>query len=123
MKKSLVKTTAALNFALLSLNTYANSESIKMDKEGMKMGSMEMSASKDFATNEAEVKVVDKANKSITLKHGPIQSKSVKMPPMTMTFPVEKADLLAKVKTGDKVKFTVEKIKDQATVTALTVKK
>jgi Cu(I)/Ag(I) efflux system periplasmic protein CusF len=104
MKKSLVKTTAALNFALLSLNTYANSESIKMDKEGMKMVSMEMSASKDFATNEAEVKVVDKANKSITLKHGPIQSKSVKMPPMTMTFPVEKADLLAKVKTGDKVK-------------------
>jgi Cu/Ag efflux protein CusF len=123
MKKSLVKTTSALSFALLSLNTYANSDGMKMDKEGMKMGSMEMSASKGLAMNEAEVKAVDKANKSITLKHGPIQSKSVKMPPMTMTFPVEKAGLLAKVKTGDKVKFSVENMKDQATVTALTVKK
>ena len=123
MKKSLVKTTAALSLALLSLSTYANSDGMKMDQEGMKMGSMEMSSSKSFATNEAEVKAVDAANKSITLKHGPIQSKSVKMPPMTMTFPVEKAGLLSKVKSGDKVKFTVENKKDQATVTALTVKK
>lgn len=123
MKKSLVKTTAALSLALLSLSTYATSDGIKMEKEGMEMGSMQMSAPKGFGTNEAEVKAVDKAHKSITLKHAPIQSKSVKMPPMTMTFPVEKAGLLAKVKNGDKVKFTVEKMKDQATVTALTVKK
>lgn len=120
MKKSLIKTIAALSFALLSFNTYANSDGMKMD---MKTGLMEMGAAKGFATNEAEVKAVDKANKSITLEHGPIQSKSVKMPPMTMTFPVEKAGLLLKVKSGDKVKFTVENKKDQATVTALTVKK
>ena len=123
MKKLLVETTAALSLTLLSLSTYANADGIKMEKEGMKMGSMQRSASKGFGTNEAEVKAVDKANKSITLKHGPIRSKSVKMPPMTMTFPVEKAGLLAKVKNGDKVKFTVENMNDQATVTALTVKK
>jgi Cu(I)/Ag(I) efflux system protein CusF len=123
MKKLLVKPTAALSFALLALHSHANPDGMKMDQEGMKMGSMEMSSSMGFATNEAEVKAVDTANKSITLKHGRIESKSVKMPPMTMTFPVEKADLLSQVKSGDKVKFTVENRKDQATVTALTVKK
>jgi Cu/Ag efflux protein CusF len=123
MKKLLVKSSAALSFALFALNSHANPDAMKMDKEGMKMGSMEMSSSKAFATNEAEVKAVDKANKSVTLKHGPIKSKSVTMPPMIMTFPVEKAGLLSKVKSGDKVKFTVENMKDQATVTALTVKK
>jgi Cu/Ag efflux protein CusF len=127
MKKLLIKTTAAFGITVLALNAYAaqGSGGMKMDMGNMKMDSMEMGSSKaaGLATNEAEVKAVDKAGKAVTIKHGPLKSKTVEMPPMTMTFPVENASLLSTVKAGDKVKVAVERVKDQATVTALTVEK
>jgi Cu(I)/Ag(I) efflux system protein CusF len=70
-----------------------------------------------------EVKAIDKTNKSINLKHGPIKSKAIEMGPMIMSFPVEDPSLLSKVKVGDKVKFVAENINDVATVTSLTVQK
>lgn len=59
-------------------------------------------------TTEAEVRKVDKATKKITLKHGEI--KNLDMPPMTMVFQVKDAALLDKVKAGDKVRFTADKV-------------
>lgn len=59
-------------------------------------------------TTEAEVRKVDKAAKKITLKHGEI--KNLDMPPMTMVFQVKDAALLDKVKAGDKVRFTADKV-------------
>ena len=53
--------------------------------------------------SEGEVRKVDKDNKKITLKHGPI--KSLDMPPMTMVFQVSDPALLDKVQAGDKVRF------------------
>ncbi|WP_194715269.1 copper-binding protein [Noviherbaspirillum soli] len=119
MKKSLIKTTAAFGFALLALNVYADQNS------SMKKGSMEMGASKgaSLGTNEAVVQGVDKAGKAVTLKHGPLKSKTVEMPAMTMTFAVENASFLSAVKEGDKVKVTIENVENQPTVTALTVQK
>ena len=62
------------------------------------------SASADMA--DGEVRKVDKENKKITLKHGPI--KSLDMPAMSMVFGVKDATLLDTVKVGDKVKFKAE---------------
>jgi Cu/Ag efflux protein CusF len=52
---------------------------------------------------DAEVRKVDKENKKITLKHGPI--KNLDMPPMTMVFQVSDAAMLGQLKAGDKVRF------------------
>lgn len=58
--------------------------------------------------SEGEVRKVDKAAKKITLKHGEI--KNLDMPPMTMVFQVKDAALLEKVKVGDQVRFTADKV-------------
>ena len=55
---------------------------------------------------DGEVRKIDKENKKITLKHGPI--KSLDMPGMTMVFQVKNAALLDTVKAGDKIKFKAE---------------
>jgi Cu/Ag efflux protein CusF len=68
-------------------------------------------------TAEGEVRKVDKAAAKITLKHGEL--KALDMPPMTMVFQVKDKSLLDKVKQGDKVRFTAEKIGGQFTVTEI----
>ncbi len=55
-----------------------------------------------------EVRKVDKAARKITLKHGEI--KNLDMTPMTMVFQVQDAALLEKVKAGDQVRFTADKV-------------
>ncbi len=63
---------------------------------------------------EAEVRKVDIDAKKITLKHGEI--KNLDMPPMSMVFQVKDPALLTKVKAGDKVQFTADKINGAYTV-------
>jgi Cu(I)/Ag(I) efflux system protein CusF len=65
---------------------------------------------------EGEVRKVDKAKKTITLKHGAI--KSLDMPPMTMVFEAD-ASLLNKVKAGDKVRFVAADLGGKLTVTEI----
>ncbi|TCS33062.1 copper binding protein CusF [Paucimonas lemoignei] len=76
-----------------------------------------------LAMSDGVVEEVDKENRSITLRHGPIKSATIEMGPMTMPFPVRDASLLAKVKVGDKVRFTAEFIDNEATITSLVVRK
>lgn len=64
-----------------------------------------------------EVRRVDKAAKTITLKHGPIPN--IDMPAMTMVFDVKDPALLAKAKAGDKVRFQAEIIGGKTVVTQL----
>ncbi len=66
---------------------------------------------------DGEVRKIDLGAKKITLKHGEI--KSLDMPPMTMVFQVKDPTLLAKVKVGDKVQFTVENANGAMTVLTL----
>lgn len=66
---------------------------------------------------EGEVRRIDKAAKKITLKHGEI--KSLDMPAMTMAYQVKDAALLDKVKEGDKVRFTANKVGGTYTVTSI----
>jgi Cu/Ag efflux protein CusF len=63
---------------------------------------------------EALVRTVDKSAKKITLKHGEIPN--LDMGPMTMVFHVADPALLDKVKAGDTVRFTADKIKGAYTV-------
>ena len=56
---------------------------------------------------EGEIRKIDKANNKITIKHGEIRN--LDMPGMTMVFQVKDPALLDTVKSGDKVKFRVEK--------------
>jgi len=65
----------------------------------------------------AEVRKVDKENKKVTLKHGPI--KNLDMPAMTMVFGVSDAALLDKVKAGDKVQFVAKNDGGKFTVTEI----
>jgi len=70
---------------------------------------------------DAEVRKIDKDQGKITLKHGEI--KNLEMPPMTMVFQVKEPALLDKVKPGDKVKFSAEKVGSAYVVTAIEVAK
>lgn len=72
-------------------------------------------------TADGEVRKIDKPQGKITLRHGEI--KSIDMPPMTMVFKVKDASLLDRVKQGDKVGFTAEKIDGEYTVTGIEIKK
>lgn len=67
------------------------------------------------------IRKVDKDSGKLTIKHGPIPS--MDMPPMTMVYRVKDPAMLDQVKPGDKVKFEMEKIGGQYTVTRLGVEK
>ena len=85
-------------------------------------------AAKTTATKEAggamsdgEVRRIDRAQGKITLKHGEI--KNLDMSPMTMVFRVNDPALLDRVKEGDRVGFSADKIGGEFTVTGIEVKK
>ncbi|MEO8347041.1 MAG: copper-binding protein [Betaproteobacteria bacterium] len=66
---------------------------------------------------DGEVRRVDKEQGKITLKHGPITN--LEMPAMTMVFRVKDPAMLDKVKEGDKVRFTANKVGGNFTVTSI----
>lgn len=66
---------------------------------------------------DGEVRRVDKDAKKITIKHGPIPN--LDMPPMTMVFQVKDAVMLDQVKTGDKIRFSADKVGAAYTVTKI----
>lgn len=70
---------------------------------------------------DAEVRKVDKDAKKITLKHGPI--KNLDMPAMSMAYQVKDPSYLDKVKAGDLVVFTADKVNGAYTITSLDLKK
>ena len=74
---------------------------------------MPAAAAADMA--EGEIRKVDVENKKITIKHGVI--KNLDMPGMTMVFQVKDAAMVDRVKQGDKVRFTAEKLNGAFVVT------
>lgn len=67
--------------------------------------------------SEGEVKKIDKASGKITIKHGPLAN--LGMPGMTMVFRVKNPAMLEQVKSGDKIRFNVEKMNGALTVVAI----
>lgn len=78
---------------------------------------MHMAQSGAPTPTRAEVRKVDKAARKITLRHERIEN--LDMDGMTMVFQVQDPALLDKVKAGDQVQFTVDKIKGAYTVLTL----
>lgn len=72
-------------------------------------------ASANMAMTRGEVRKIDAANGKITLKHEAITN--LDMPPMTMVFRVEPADLLKDLQPGDKVQFHAENASGAIVVT------
>jgi Cu(I)/Ag(I) efflux system protein CusF len=63
---------------------------------------------------DGEVRKVDVEQQKITLRHGEIAN--LDMSPMTMVFRVQAPAMLQKVKPGDKVRFTADKVDGALTV-------
>lgn len=70
---------------------------------------------------EGELRKVDKDAKTLTIRHGPLES--LGMPPMTMVFQVKDPAMLDKVKAGDNIKFSADKVAGAYTVSELEVVK
>lgn len=142
MKHQLLKATAALGFAVFALSAYAQQGgkgldmgNMKMDcskhigdmkgmksMEGMKgMDCMDQGSAKATSLTDGEVKNVDAKTGQVTLKHGSIEN--MKMPPMTMAFPVQDPSVLSSLKEGSKVKFALENVNGVPTITSLVPQK
>ena len=78
-------------------------------------------AKNDAPVTDGEVRRVDKHAKKLTIRHGSI--KNLDMPAMTMVYQVKDLAMLDKVNTGDKIKFSAEKVGGAYTVTAIEVTK
>lgn len=70
---------------------------------------------------EGEIRKVDVENKKITIKHGTI--KNLDMPGMTMVFQVKDPAMVDRVKPGDKILFTAEKLNGAIVVTDIQMAK
>ena len=81
--------------------------------------SLPLQAADPAPLSQGEVRKVDAAAQKITLRHGPIAS--IGMPPMTMVFEVEKAELLEGVSAGEKVRFQARQEGNRYIVTDLQV--
>ena len=69
------------------------------------------------ALTDGEVRKVDKDARKVTIRHGAITN--LDMPPMTMVFQVADAGMLEKIKAGDKVRFSADKVSGAYTVTQI----
>ncbi len=82
-----------------------------------------VSAVKDSPSEmiDGQVTKIDESAGKITIKHGPI--KKWDMDPMTMVFRVQDPAILKIFKPGDTLKFDVERINGQMTITKIEKKK
>lgn len=82
-----------------------------------KPGAAPQVAAPGSPTSDGEIKKVDKDSGKLTVKHGPLAN--LDMPAMTMVFKVKDPSMMNQVKTGDKIKFTVEKINGAFIITKM----
>ena len=67
-----------------------------------------VAAVSNAALAEGEVRKIDKAAGTVTIKHGPIRN--LDMPPMTMAYRVKDQAMLDQLKAGDKIAFEANDI-------------
>ena len=66
---------------------------------------------------DGQIKRINRDSGRVTLAHGPL--KAFDMPAMTMAFAVKNGAQLARLKEGDKVRFSLEKAGDELVVTRI----
>lgn len=110
--------TLTVGFALIGTASAQTAEPSSAPTEAAtSAGAAQTQSASSAETNEGEVRKVDKDNKKITIKHGPL--KALDMPGMTMVFGVKDDTVLDKVQPGEKVQFQAEKIDGKFVVTAI----
>ena len=67
---------------------------------------------------DGQVTKIDESAQKITIKHGPLKKFDMQ-DDMTMVFRAQDPAMLTAVKTGDKIKFDVERVNGQFTVTKI----
>ena len=77
------------------------------------------SAAKAAPAIDGEVRKVDKGAGKLTIRHSEIRN--LEMPAMTMVFTVKDPEMLDRLKEGDKIKFTADKVNGVYTVTTVEV--
>jgi Cu(I)/Ag(I) efflux system periplasmic protein CusF len=75
-------------------------------------------AAKGTSSGEGEIRRIEKENKRLVIKHGPITG-PLAMGAMSMMFSVKDAAMLDPLKAGDKVRFEVEQQGDLLMITKL----
>jgi Cu/Ag efflux protein CusF len=108
-----MKNAKYLTCALLIAASAANAQMLP----NMAMPKPASAAAQPSALTEGVVQAVDASKGVVTLKHGEIVN--MQMPAMTMAYGVADKKLLSGVKTGDKLKFRVEMVKNAPTVTRI----
>lgn len=106
---------AALSFAGTASAQSSRSDMPGMSEKAPAAGAADAAAASDLT--EGEIRKVDKDNKKLTIKHGPL--KNLDMPGMTMVFGVKDDAMLDKADTGAKVRFQAEKIDGKIVVTKI----
>ncbi|MBT2333048.1 copper-binding protein [Variovorax paradoxus] len=109
-RMTLVGAMAALMFA-----GAVHAQSTAPAASGTTAPSAAAAADAELATG--EIRKVDKDNKKLTIKHGPL--KSLDMPSMTMVFGVSDEAVLEKFQAGDKVRFDAGKVDGKIVVTRI----
>ena len=80
--------------------------------------SLPPTAGAQLAMVDGQVTKVDVATGKITIKHGPLKQFDMDEP-MSMVYAVQDPTVLTTVKAGDKIKFEVERVNGQFTVTKI----
>ena len=75
------------------------------------------SSSAELPMVDGEVRKIDTTQGKLTLKHGPIPN--LDMGAMTMVFRVARPAMLEGLQVGTKLRFSVERVQGQLTVTAI----
>ena len=112
---NILRNTAAALVAAFAFAGMAGAQQAASPEPAAAAAPAQPEAAADLA--EGEVRKVDKDNRKLTIKHGPL--KSLDMPGMTMVFGVRDEAVLDQVKTGDKVRFQAEKIDGKFVVTRI----
>lgn len=107
----------SLVLALLASGAWASGDHSSQGRAAGLHAQATAGAPASSAMAEGEVRKVDMENKKLTLKHGEI--KTLDMPAMTMVFQVKDPSMLAKVKAGDRVRFTAERLNGAITLTSI----
>ena len=106
---------AALSFAgaASAQSSKPMSEMPGMSDKAPAAGGAKTAAASELS--EGEIRKVDRENKKLTIKHGPL--KNLDMPGMTMVFQVKEDAMIDKVEVGAKVRFKAEKLDGKFVVT------
>lgn len=112
-----IRITLAALAAAFALTGMASAQTAPVGTPGLAPAASGPDSASSAELSEGEIRKVDKDNKKLTIKHGPL--KNLDMPGMTMVFAVKDEAVLDKVQTGEKVRFRAEKIDGKIVVTKI----